>query len=154
MLAVLCLLVWTNKSIFECTQLHNFMQNFGPIGPQQAYNPGHSDCLICTACPALYAWRRSYGTETVHEVMKLGVLKDWFDYLFANTLVQQVGIGWLSSMSMRTMLGIGRLRGWGFLHLTCDNVVIVCITVTGFTFQDNLNRTVHNYINSDLPLLL
>ena len=88
----------------------------------------------------------------MHEVMKLGVLKDGFDYLFVNTPMQHVGIGQLSSMSMRTTLGIGRLRSWGFLHFTCDNVVTVyvCITVTGFTFQDNLNRTVHNYINSDV----
>ena len=61
--------------------------------------------------------------------MKLGVLKDGFDYLFVNTLMQHVGIGRLSSMSMRTTLGIGRLRGWGFLHFTCDNVVTVYVRV-------------------------
>ena len=30
--------------------------------------------LFCTVCPALYAWRRSYGTETLHIVVKLCAL--------------------------------------------------------------------------------
>ena len=42
----------------------------------QAYSAGHSVCLFYTECP-LYAWRRSYGTETLHKVMKLCALKDW-----------------------------------------------------------------------------
>ena len=43
--------------------------------------------LFCTVCPALYAWRRSYGTETLHIVVKLCALKDCFRYSFKNILV-------------------------------------------------------------------
>ena len=42
---------------FECTQLHNLMQRFGPVEPSSGNNAGHSVQsrvgVFCTECPAL-----------------------------------------------------------------------------------------------------
>ena len=75
---VICTLTWRTPQIIDSSLPILYWSN----------NCEHLHCLFCTECLALYARRRSHGTEMLHRVMmKLHVLKAWSDYLFANTLV-------------------------------------------------------------------
>ena len=40
----------TNRSIIECTQLHNFMQRFGLIGPVLHCSVRHWSALVSNEC--------------------------------------------------------------------------------------------------------
>ena len=75
---VICMLTWRTPQIIDSSLPILYWSN----------SCEHLHCLFCTECLALYARRRSHGTEMLHTVMiKLHVLKAWSDYLFANTLV-------------------------------------------------------------------